>query len=169
MFKFVKVYSMKAKHLKYLLITAMLVTPSFVSAQESLFSVSAAYRSEFVNFPWMLELHGGSVNENIMFRLGVEVPSLIIMADASYIYDIADTGLRLYGGVGADAAAFIIVAFGLHAHAGLEFKQDNVALFTEYQLSGFVSGMPREENAPDLVFGKFKAGLTFYTPTAGRK
>lgn len=155
------VNKVKAIFITYLLSFAIL-SAGIAQAQESFYSVSGAYRAEFTNLPWTLELQSGTVANNIMFRLGVELPLLILSGDVSYIYDIANSGTSVYAGVGADAGAFIIAILGLHALAGLEFKQDNVGVFAEYQLSGFVSGMPREENAPDLIFTKLKLGLNIY-------
>ncbi len=129
---------------------------------EDFYSVAAAYRVNFTGVPLVLEFHRGGIFENFMFRIGADFPLFIFSGDASFIYPIEQSGTRVYIGAGADVGALIISVFGLHAHAGFEFKQETLGVFAEYQISAFVSGMARDVDAPDLVFSKFKVGINFY-------
>ena len=143
------------------LVLALLLTLSVANGQESFFGVSLDWRPNFAPSAFTVGAQAGVKGDMFMGRIGVDLPWFILSGDGSFVYrfeTIDEAEVTVYLGAGADVGALIIALFGVHGNVGLEFKQNKLGVFAEYQPGYFVSGM-----APGSSFvNKFRVGANVY-------
>lgn len=126
---------------------------------EEFFSVSVNNTPILIGLPAAVNLQRGWLEDDMMFRVGADLPSFLLTIDASYFETIPETELSYYVGGGIDITMVVLVIFAVHGNIGTEYRQDNLGLFAEYQPGYFVSAMAPGASG---FTNKVRAGLKFY-------